>query len=438
MITIIGAGLTGLTAGYTLKQAGVPYRIIEATQRSGGNIQSSTEGPYTLESGPNTLQLNDEIYGFLEELGLADDIQAASPAAKYRFILKNGVYRKLPTGPLSLLFGSTLTGHAKRKIWKERTLAAGGNPNETVDSFFRRRFGDEIADYLVAPFISGIFAGDARALLLNEAFPQLADFESNYGSVIRGMMKSRKKQEHKGPVSFKGGLQRMTDRLAELQAEHIQYNTPVTGIRQNGQGFEVLTESEVLQADQVICTVPAHILAPWMEESHPTLAAALQAIKYPPVSVVHTSLNLVDLRHKLAGFGALHNHLEHSNTLGSLFISTLFPDRCPEEEVLITTFVGGQKYPKRAQQSDNQLKEAVLRDYSKYLGLRGKPSFQKVVRWEKAIPQYDERIRPAHAEALKLADTGLRFGGNWIGGISLPACIANGKSLAQSALESRV
>lgn len=40
MILIIGAGLSGLLTGLRLKQAGIPFRILEARNRIGGRVNT--------------------------------------------------------------------------------------------------------------------------------------------------------------------------------------------------------------------------------------------------------------------------------------------------------------------------------------------------------------------------------------------------------------
>jgi len=61
----------------------------------------------------------------------------------------------------------------------------------SIAAFVRRKFGDELLDRIVAPFVSGIYAGDPEKLSLRASFPKLHEFEMKYGSVLRGAMKSR-------------------------------------------------------------------------------------------------------------------------------------------------------------------------------------------------------------------------------------------------------
>ncbi|MEO0471567.1 MAG: protoporphyrinogen oxidase, partial [Bacteroidota bacterium] len=213
MIVIIGAGITGLVLGHYLQKAGKDFRILEASQRSGGNMQTQQIGPYLLEAGPNSLIMNDAFFALLQELNLEKEIQYADPQAKNRYVLRGGQYKKLPAGPPSLIFSKTFSLQAKRQILGERHKKAQHIPDESVDHFFRRRLGDEITDYAVYPFISGIYAGDPKQLLIAEAFPQLTEWEKDFGSILKGFIKGRTPQQHKGTFSFKNGLKSLTERL---------------------------------------------------------------------------------------------------------------------------------------------------------------------------------------------------------------------------------
>ena len=53
------------------------------------------------------------------------------------------------------------------------------------------------------------------------------------------------------------------------------------------------------------------------------------------------------------------------------------------------------------------------------------------MRWEKAIPQYDENILPVHQALNSVKDDGLYACANWIDGVSVPDCIKKARSLAE-------
>ena len=434
MVAIIGGGITGLVLGVHLKRAKIPFRILEATDRVGGNIQTIQEGPYLLEKGPNTLQLNNEIYEILQELRLVEQLEYAREGAKYRFILKEGKYERLPSGPLSLMTSRVFSGATKRRVMKEPKIPPSNDTEESLDQFFRRRLGDEITDYVVYPFVSGIYAGDPAALLVREAFPQLSTWEHTYGSIIKGFTQSRKRPRRKGIVSFGKGLSELTEALHTYLKKQITLEAEVERIHHDGK-FIITTNKGEFEAPRVVCTVPAYRMAAWQDTWETGFEKALKQIHYPSLNVVYTAYSRENVTHPLNGFGALHNHKEPTHSLGTIFSSSLFDGRCPGKEVLFTTFVGGALQPKLAQADDASLTAGVCKDLEKFLGASGTPTFQQVIRWPQSIPQYDTNIRDYQTYQDELAGAGLLLGGNWVGGISVGACFQQAKKLFQQLVE---
>lgn len=431
MIAIIGGGITGLAAAHTLHSQGIDFQLFEASGVVGGAIRSVRDGEYLLEYGPNSLRLDDATYHFLREIGIHTRIQRTQLAAKHRFVLKHGKYSPLPQGPVSFLLGSFFPFSVKKRIWQERNIPAQAIEHESVDAFFRRRFGDFVTEYAVYPFVSGIYAGDPKALLVEEVFPDLPKYEREYGSVIRGFMKApRNKQQHKGIVSFPDGLGEIPQAIEKIIEKHIRLNHPVQQIVPTADGYEITFPTGTVNASAIIATLPAHALA----QLFPS-ATALAAIPYPPVAAVYTTYKRQSVGHLLNGFGALHPAKEGAFGLGTIFSSSNFYGRCPEDEVLLTTFVGGSLSPEKTQLSDQEICEAVAHDHELFLGAQ-KPVFQAINRWQRAIPQYTAAMLDIPAVLDAMAAQRIFLGGNWTGGVSVGACIAQGKKLAAAATRS--
>jgi len=438
MIAIIGAGITGLTVAEHLIRHKKDCYLFEASPHLGGNMQSFYQGNYLLEKGPNSLRINDDIYAFLEELGIHEDILYTHKRARFRFVLKNGKYQKLPSGLLSFLFSSFFSFDAKKQLWKERNIPPEDFPNESIANFFRRRFGEEITTYVVAPFISGIFAGDPEKLLIKEAFSRVWELERKHRSVVRGAFKQTNKQKKKGIISFPKGLGYINDAIVGRIKSRIKTNHRIEHIRKTVDGFHLFVKgkSTPIKAQQLVSTLPAYQLAPITQEIHPAFSKALEGIYYPPVSLVYTAFKRQDVGHKLNGFGALHNHKEPSHTLGTIFSSSLFEGRCPTDEVLLTTFVGGCVKAEKALQPPVKVKQDVLEDLRKFLDISGEPTFQHMTEYPKAIPQYDKNILAYRPFIPELQEIGIHIGGNWVSGISVGDCILYGKKLAHRLLAS--
>ena len=258
MIGIIGAGITGLVAAASLKKAGKKGSVFDSRPQEGGNIRTSKYGEYLLELGPNSLVLNDELYAFLDEWNLTQSIVHAKPEAKYRFVLKGGRYRKLPTGPVSLLRSRTFSTKAKRALLKERKVPPQFAKGDSIDQFFRKRLGDEWTDYVVYPFVSGVFAGNPRELLIEKSFPRILKLEQEHSSLLRGMMANRKSQQHRGTISFTEGIQQLTDTLGAFLKPELKLAHPLLAIRKGGKSYTLQFKQGETEVDQLILAIPAY------------------------------------------------------------------------------------------------------------------------------------------------------------------------------------
>lgn len=431
-IVIIGGGITGLSCAFALQQMGVSFNLLEAGTRVGGNIQSIHTGPYLLDTGPNSIQLNQELYGLICDLGIQDEMITASPAAKKRYILRDGRYLPLPSGPFSLLFGDTFSWKAKRALMKEPKVRSISPVGESVDAFFRRRLGDEITDYAVYPFISGMFAGDPTQLMVETAFPRLLEWEQKHGSLLKGFKASRKNNSLSGIVSFRKGLGRLPEALYAKLNDQVILQAEVHTLTLDNRGkYQIAAGGEIIEADTVILALPAYRIASLMQEIDAVLSERLSKIHYPPVVQVHSAYHAQQLSFPLDGFGALHNHKEDSFTLGTIFSSSIFPDRCPTGQVLLTTFIGGTLKKEHALLPDEEILSTTQRELGLLLGITGNPIYRRLTRWEKAIPQYDERNLGHNMLLEDWEKKGLYLAGNWIGGISVNSCIQRGYELAR-------
>ena len=98
---IVGAGITGLACAYRLKQRGASVLVLEEASVAGGKILTERVDGYLLESGPNSLRIeNRETIELIESVGLGNRMIEASPNAKKRFILLNGKWVQTPVGPI--------------------------------------------------------------------------------------------------------------------------------------------------------------------------------------------------------------------------------------------------------------------------------------------------------------------------------------------------
>jgi oxygen-dependent protoporphyrinogen oxidase len=121
--------------------------------------------------------------------------------------------------------------------------------------------------------------------------------------------------------------------------------------------------------------------------------------------------------------------------LGVLFDSYLFEGRAPDGNLLVRAFLGGAVDPEVTEREDQELVELVRGELGSLLGVRSKPLFSEVVRWQRAIPQYEighlERV--ASIEQAVARVPGLFLAGNALHGIAFGKAAAAGVRAGQDA-----
>jgi len=431
-IAIIGGGISGLTVAWYLQQAGIAYDLFEANDRPGGTIRTQHASGYLLETGPNSLQLSEELQNLIQDLGLADQLQDTAAVSANRYVLREGRYRKLPGKPQQLLLDGFFSLKARYHILRELTRpAASPDTNETLAGFIRRRFDQELVDYALNPFISGIYAGDPEQLLLHKTFPQLAAMEQAHGSVLKGLAKSGGGQRRR-IISLRGGLQTLTSTLAARLTKY-HGNQAIIGLtHQPDNTYQLRTSDGILPTtySAVVLALPAYAAAGLLETQFPAEATALKAVYYPPMAAIYSAYPRAAVQHPLDGFGALHPKKESRYAAGSVWTTSLFADRAPADQVLFTTFVGGTQYEEHARQPEAVQKAAVHQELSELYGIQGQPSWQFRYYWEQAIPQFDTRIVPAHNAAATLTEQRIYTAANWLSGVGVPDCIRHARKMS--------
>jgi protoporphyrinogen/coproporphyrinogen III oxidase len=220
---VLGAGITGLTAAYRLVQHGHRFRVFEASDQVGGAIRTEIAGGWLIEGGPNSLLLGDPaLTALIEELGLSGEQLSARPEAKNRYIVRGGKPVAAPTSPPALFGSSLFSFGGKVRLISELFARRRVRPADvSLEQFVREHFGQELVDYGLNPFVSGVYAGDPGKLSARHAFPKLCELEQRHGSIIRGQIaeaKARKAAGRPKPasgiISFRRGLQSLPEALA--------------------------------------------------------------------------------------------------------------------------------------------------------------------------------------------------------------------------------
>jgi oxygen-dependent protoporphyrinogen oxidase len=445
-VAVVGGGVSGLTAAYRLKRRGVRVVVYEAGERVGGVVRSERREGYLAELGPSSIAAPPPaLRALLGELNLEASVVPASPAARNRYIVRRKKLFPLPMTPQDLLTTRLLSNGAKLAVFGESLTDAGEAPvEESVAGFVRRRFNQEILDYVATPFVGGIYAGDPEHLSMRHALPRLYGLERTHGSVTKGfaeMLRARSGGDQPsaadvagGMISFRSGLQELPEALGrELHAE-IRLRAPVTQVRAGPRGWTVGAAFQPTELyDAVVYAAPAHCVDEIdLDFTGGDRLKTLASITHPPVGVLVLGFRREDVTHPLDGFGLLAPEVERRNVLGVIFSSTLFPGRAPEGHVTLTAFVGGARNPDLANADLPTVTARVMDDLRALLGASGEPSFRAFHLWPKAIPQYDltySRFKDIMDEAER-RNPGLALAGSYREGVSIAEAIASGEAAA--------
>jgi len=449
-VVIIGAGLTGLTIAFYLKKAGINFKIVEKSGKTGGVIQTISEKGFVYETGPNTgVVSHPEIAELFEDLAGKCALETADPSAKRRLIWKNSQWHALPSGLWSAISTPLFTWGDKFRILGEPWRAKGVEPNENLAELVKRRMGQSFLDYAIDPFISGIYAGNPNELVTRFALPKLYQLEQDYGSFIKGAMKKAKlpkterdKKASKEVFSAKGGLSRMIEAMTEeIGSENILLSVENTLVRPNSEGFQLqITTPEHLfsiETKQLITTCGGYALSgllPFLNEEE---IAPFNELKYAAVTQV-----LLGFQKwkgiSLKAFGGLVPGIENKNILGVLFTSSFFEGRAPKGGALLSVFMGGTKRPDIAKMDDDQIQALLNKDLPRMMSDRTlNPDMTRILRYPKAIPQYTESTghRYEMIEKLQLKYPGLILAGNIRDGIGMADRVKQGRSIAEDLIE---
>jgi len=466
-IAVLGGGLSGLAACWSLLQrskqssTAVDVTLFEASERFGGVFGTIAENGYRLETGADMFITNKPgALRLAEELGLQSRLIGTNERFRRSLILRNG--RPIPTpAGFDLMVPRNLWAFAKTPLlspWGKCRVAAEyflpGRPqqDETLASFAKRRFGHEAFSHIIQPMIGGIYTADPDRLSLRATLPRFLEMEAKHGSLIKGALrdKRRKSAAQEASVaasgaryglflSFDEGMSVLQEELvvAIKQQCALRSNTRVSDVQREPEGgyFVHTNGSQPPERfDAVLFALPAHRSAELMTHVDPVAAKLLAEIEYASAAIVITGYRLEQIQHPLDCFGLVIPAIENRKILAVSCTSRKFPNRAPEGSVQLRTFVGGAMQQHLLEQSDEELERMVRGELDAIFGVSGEPEITKVIRWNRAMPQYHlghvERVQQIQTQIAQ--QPGIAISGNALQGVGLPDVIATSQRAVDS------
>jgi len=436
-IAVVGAGIAGLAAAVRLAPAH-DVIVFERAPSAGGKIRSQHLDGFVFEWGPNGFLSNAaELRALVHEAGLDAELTEAAPAAAKRFVYWHGKLHELPSTPPRALSMSLLSARGKLRALGDvfarapQRDDAPGDEDESVYAFAARHFGREVAERIVAPALLGISGGDAAATSVDALFPRLRALEREHGSLLRGMVRARAAPGRLSGFGA-GGMQRLTDRLAQMLGERLRLGCAVERIEPRATGWRVHHAGGELHADAVVMTPPADVAAGIVESCDAALAEDLRAIPYSPMRAAGIAFRAQDVSTPLDGFGFLAARGQGLRILGTLYTSTIFPGQAPAGTAYLRVFLGGAADPDAIALEPERARAIVRADLARALGITAEPTAYHEVTWPRAIPQYTL----AHRALLRSIDRrlaahrGLVLAGNAYRGLGVGDTVRDALAVA--------
>jgi protoporphyrinogen/coproporphyrinogen III oxidase len=459
-VAIVGGGISGLSTAFALQEraaaGGLSIRctVLDAAPSWGGKIVTHRIGDLITEAGPDSF-LSQKPAGIqlVEKLGLADQLINTNETGKKAFVYSGGRLCELPEGLVVITPGQigpflksgllTMSGLARMGL--DLVMPAKrSQEDESLASFFRRRFGRQAFERMMEPLMAGIYAGDAEQMSVNATFPRFPELEREHGSVIRGMMAARKtgRPQDSAPrrtmfVSLRNGLEdlvkalvrRLTEQGVGLKSGVIVESLRVRSHQLGRWTYDVmLNDGSALSVDSLVLATPAYVSADLLRPLTPIAGGLLDMIPYASTATLAMAYPVSVIGGAVRGFGFVVPRIEQRDLIAATWTSLKWPHRAPSDRLLARCYVGGVGREAILQLDDEGLVARVKSELKLICGVTAEPTYVEVNRWIKAMPQY----LLGHLERLEQVDAAVsRYGGLVLTGaayrgVGIPDCIRDG------------
>jgi len=465
-LVVVGGGITGLAAAHRAveisRERGIPLdlTVFDAADRLGGTIQTERRDGFLVECGPDSfLSEKPWALALCARLGLEERLVRTDDRFRRTFVVWGGRLHPLPEGfqllaptRLQPFVGSRLfSWPGKLRMALDLILPRGGDPDESLGGFVRRRLGREALERVAQPLVAGIYTADPADLSLAATMPRFAELERRERSVILGLWRAARRAPADSAgtsgarwslfLTLADGMEEMVRALAaRLPAGAVRLKERVTDVSRAGDRWRVATrDGAALDADAIVLASEAHQSARMIRYLDPSLALLLEGIVYASSATVTLAYRREAVRHPLDGFGFVVPHAEGRPVIACTFSSVKYPGRAPEGHALLRVFVGGALREAIVDEDDEALTAIARQELGELLGATETPVWTRVARYRKAMPQYHVG-HLARVEAIELGlarHRGLALAGGAYRGVGIADCVRSGEMAAAQVLADR-
>lgn len=375
---VVGAGLSGLAAAWSLVNRGVAVEVVDAGDEPGGLIHTRHTHDGLVETAANAFVWSDRLAAIASAIGV--ELLDTSPVSRKRYIFRNGRPRRWPLGPIETL---TLAGKAGSSMLMR---SAKPRDEETVGEWGRRVVGRAATTWALAPAAQGIYAAPVEKLSAQAIFGRK-----------RGKIRS---------VAPRGGMGEFMLKLADaLRSKGVRIECGVT-IDAVDRGTPTIIATSAPAA--------ARLIAPHA----PAIASVLERIEM--TSIVTITIFVLPRPDDPRGFGVLFPRGAGVTAAGALFNSDIFPGRSAvRSETWIYTGDDAARVPADDAEA---ISTCVRLDRQRLTGRDVEPASWLVTRRLNALPVYGHAVLEA-SKAAETMPSWLGLTGNYLGQIGVSALL---------------
>jgi protoporphyrinogen/coproporphyrinogen III oxidase len=438
-LVIIGGGITGLSAAWEAQQRGIPYTLLEASDRWGGKIVSTelqTNGArFLVDGGPDTIVTRKpEAWDLTNELGILEQVDNLGSETRGIYVLDGGSPQPIPLSPFRFISSTLMTTRGKLRMMMEPFQPARRDDvDESLGDFVRRRLGEEALEKFIGPVLGGIYNTDPNIQSILVTSPVMREMEKEAGSLVlaalqRGLRARKSPNGTKKPrfITYKDGAQGLVDNLVKQLTGNLRLKTCAQFIKQDAPGYQIRTSNgEKIHADAVVLATLANVASGLLKDVSKEAGQRLGKIRHNHIGTVSLAFKESDLP-KLDINGLMIPRRENRSIDAVTFTSRKMPQRFSAGYAVLRVFIGGGK-PEVVELDEEKLIAVVRQELLELLGIAVPPQTYKVFRWQNGFPQAEVGHLELVDEIESHLPPNIALAGSSYRGIAVPDCIRQGR-----------